>query len=69
MRKTYRQVTEEMRSNPSPHVLSAIDELDEIMSTVRRDFDVGGASDRVRLINRSRADALNKSFVDWRYQT
>eukprot|EP00973_Karenia_brevis_P037869 5222266-Karenia_brevis.AAC.1 len=39
--------------------------MDGMLSTIRRDLQLTGST--IRLINRSRADALNTSFVDRRY--
>eukprot|EP00973_Karenia_brevis_P046393 6432317-Karenia_brevis.AAC.1 len=62
MFKTYVQVIEDMRSDPSLQVMAAIDEMDEMLTTIQRDVNVSGTEDKILLVNRSRAYAMDKAF-------
>eukprot|EP00973_Karenia_brevis_P006074 826897-Karenia_brevis.AAC.1 len=58
-----------MRSDPSPDVLGVIDDMEENLSIMRRDFKVEGATHLVRLISRSREDRVQDLYMPRKYRT
>eukprot|EP00973_Karenia_brevis_P071010 9866276-Karenia_brevis.AAC.1 len=63
MRKTYCAVIVEMRSDPSLHVLSVIDNMAETLATMCRDFQMEGPTHLIRLISRSKEDRVEDLYV------
>eukprot|EP00973_Karenia_brevis_P083999 11656117-Karenia_brevis.AAC.1 len=69
MRKAYTNVIDEMRSGPSQDVLGLLDDLEENLSIMRRDYNVEGKMNLVRLISRSRADRIQDLYMPRKYRT
>eukprot|EP00973_Karenia_brevis_P071376 9914740-Karenia_brevis.AAC.1 len=69
MRKSYCAVIEEMRSDPSQYVLGVIDDMEETLSVMRRDFNVEGSTHLIRLISRSREDRVEDLYIPWKDRT
>eukprot|EP00973_Karenia_brevis_P063525 8828339-Karenia_brevis.AAC.1 len=58
-----------MRSDPSQYVLSVIDDMEETLAIMRRDYRVEGSTQKIRLINRHRGDAVKELYVDRRHRS
>eukprot|EP00973_Karenia_brevis_P019253 2638961-Karenia_brevis.AAC.1 len=58
-----------MRSEPSQDILGLLDDLEENMAVMRRDYNVEGRVDVVRLINRSREDRIQDLYMPRKYRT
>eukprot|EP00973_Karenia_brevis_P081062 11242402-Karenia_brevis.AAC.1 len=58
-----------MRSDPSPDILGTLDDLEESMAIMHRDYYVEVQVDAVLLINRSRADRIQDLYMPRRYRT
>eukprot|EP00973_Karenia_brevis_P075112 10435215-Karenia_brevis.AAC.1 len=69
MRKAYCNVIDEMRSEPSPDIIGMLDDLEESMAIMRRDYHVEGRMDAVILISRSREDRIQDLYMPRKYRT